>query len=934
MMFRFSTLKQRMRQRRVGLVNLDACAVLARPLVLLVCVLVYVVNTLSYSATGTTVSTLLPKRVAFIVQIFSQESAAMIDVQLKNFQQFVKDPSFSYHAVLANVPALREVTINDSRLATHVFVHRCPVVSLWECMDFTFQRVIPSLGNTTQLVVQLNVDMFLLRSWSAFAYMKSLEWPSISAVIEDHANSPPYLHPGLFIVDLAQIPNIPELSFGQVNRNGQHGDVGVKTADFLVENPHITVKPMVWSRHLDFTHLFQKGLLSSEAYHFITGYIKSANLTVTALAPDLYTHDFSWLHLRDLSCWSSNCEEKKLFLKNHLESFLERPGAVENYVAPEGISCWLCATTTTGHPPRTSGQLGFFAASMMSSEYEIIPTRELRILKTFPAVVSPSDAAAWMNKLNDETRRIELLVEDRRPQSRLPLPSKPMELRKNAHMRPLRYDQTAFENDTSYYWRYVYNGTELPQSEVKMCQKRQSQRYWAITYADGEQRRKIAHTHTKPSCLLHGVDEVRIFGPDDLDQEYAEKNKAILKEPRGKGLWIWKHYVQYKTLFEMSDGDIVLFIDSDFRCDPSITQYFCLAQHHDIVGFHHSHPDYTLERLASRDAMILMNLDTAEVASSVQSSGGNILYKKSETSVNFVRELAAWSQQIDVVSNHGKPSKYGVDWPGYIESSYNHQCDQAISSLMLVKHKVKTFPWHLEGYGAGSDDTLNRAQRTECGLSERAMTIHVKDDLSVSWIGEPDRRDEAQIACMGAIEQVLIDFAATDSSVSNEQYEAWMSTCVPNIQSDRLKLNLDHRAGSRKVGVLDAMNVALLNLPLLRANSCSILCLECSRNAKKLFFASATWNECGFKRMHFSQFTNWLRHTGESVDATVLHIQSNVMHALDALFASPSVAFFHYIQFKTEEVDEHRRYELRKKLSETHFMMFHSSWERWVLKRV
>lgn len=216
--------------------------------------------------------------------------------------------------------------------------------------------------------------------------------------------------------------------------------------------------------------------------------------------------------------------------------------------------------------------------------------------------------------------------------------------------------------------------------------------------------------------------------------------------------------MQYRTLLEMNDGDILLYIDSDFRCDPSIEQYMCLAQTNDIVGFHHSNADYTLSKLASRDSMILMGLDTAAVATSVQSSGGNVIIRKTPTSIEFVREMSAWSQQEEVVGNRGSPSKFGVDWPAYEQGGYNHQCDQAVSSLMFVKHSIKTYPWHMEGHGAGSDDELNRAQRRECGLNDRAMTIHVKDDLNVSWIGASLEVDLTQIRCMETLHDVDNEF--------------------------------------------------------------------------------------------------------------------------------------------------------------------------------
>lgn len=290
---------------------------------------------------------------------------------------------------------------------------------------------------------------------------------------------------------------------------------------------------------------------------------------------------------------------------------------------------------------------------------------------------------SWMIKLFQKSDEIARVIEDKNMTNaggKLPLPTKTQE-RKNLNSVPRRYDKQLFQRDASFCWRYVYDGTQdKEQSEVAQCKKKAGQRYWVVTYADGDIRRWIAKYHTRPSCLLHGADEVRIWGPNDLDDEFVSRNREILEQSRGKGLWIWKHYVQYRTMKEMDDGDILLYIDSDFRCDPSIVQYFCLAQAKDVVGFHHSHLDYSLTRLASRDAMILMGLDSASVASSVQSSGGNILFRKSPTAIDFIREMAAWSQPVDVVGNYGDETS----------TEYWHEQTRSTACLNSARRSVKS----------------------------------------------------------------------------------------------------------------------------------------------------------------------------------------------------------------------------------------------------
>ena len=55
----------------------------------------------------------------------------------------------------------------------------------------------------------------------------------------------------------------------------------------------------------------------------------------------------------------------------------------------------------------------------------------------------------------------------------------------------------------------------------------------------------------------------------------------------------------HRALELMQEGDILMYLDSDMGYTEDAAQYYCLAQQQDVVGFHHSHGWYTLDRLAS-----------------------------------------------------------------------------------------------------------------------------------------------------------------------------------------------------------------------------------------------------------------------------------------------------------------------------------------------
>jgi len=202
-----------------------------------------------------------------------------------------------------------------------------------------------------------------------------------------------------------------------------------------------------------------------------------------------------------------------------------------------------------------------------------------------------------------------------------------------------------------------------------------------------------------------------------IDESYARRNAEILSNPRGVGLWVWKHLMQYKTLHKMNENDLLFYLDSEMACNEHTSSFLCLAQYHDVVPFHHSHPWYSISRLASRDSMILTGMDSQEVSKSVQYSGGTIMFRKTPTTIKYLRSTTAWSQQKNVVCCYGIKSILGEDYAEYISSGFMHPCDQAISSLMIIKYRFKSFPWQIAGFGGGSDDEQNIAQRIESNLT-------------------------------------------------------------------------------------------------------------------------------------------------------------------------------------------------------------------------
>lgn len=65
----------------------------------------------------------------------------------------------------------------------------------------------------------------------------------------------------------------------------------------------------------------------------------------------------------------------------------------------------------------------------------------------------------------------------------------------------------------------------------------------------------------RPQSGLGGADNVIEYSKEDIEPGFIEKNRSIMSNPRGFGLWLWKPYFIQKTLKSMKDGDWLFYVD-------------------------------------------------------------------------------------------------------------------------------------------------------------------------------------------------------------------------------------------------------------------------------------------------------------------------------------------------------------------------------------
>lgn len=205
----------------------------------------------------------------------------------------------------------------------------------------------------------------------------------------------------------------------------------------------------------------------------------------------------------------------------------------------------------------------------------------------------------------------------------------------------------------------------------------------AITY--GDQLYEKAKRFNCRMALKHGADKVIAYGPDDIAEDYKQKNFHIWNQRRGGGYWIWKPYIIYKTLCEMQDDDYLVYTDAGAVFIDSINYLVRTMEEAktDIMAFCLPYPErwYT-----KRDAFLLMECDSPHYTETRQNLSGYILLKKTERTKRFTNEYLQYVQDDRIVTDI--PNQLGM--PNY-EGFRGHRHDQSCFSLLCKKYGVQSF---------------------------------------------------------------------------------------------------------------------------------------------------------------------------------------------------------------------------------------------------
>jgi hypothetical protein len=210
---------------------------------------------------------------------------------------------------------------------------------------------------------------------------------------------------------------------------------------------------------------------------------------------------------------------------------------------------------------------------------------------------------------------------------------------------------------------------------------------WFITFGAGS-----PNYYEAGNRLINQANSVELFDKTTFytdaylknDIDFWSKHSAFIENNhRGYGYWLWKPYVIKKTMEQMEDGDILLFLDCGCEIDKNkkeeISTHLELVKNEYIIGTSAGQDEQKYNKM---DLIIKLNmLDNKCFLDEHQRQGGSNLFyvcDKTRNLVNEWYELACDYHNID-------------DSPSIIPNFscfIDHRHDQSIFSLLTKKYDI------------------------------------------------------------------------------------------------------------------------------------------------------------------------------------------------------------------------------------------------------
>jgi GR25 family glycosyltransferase involved in LPS biosynthesis len=196
-----------------------------------------------------------------------------------------------------------------------------------------------------------------------------------------------------------------------------------------------------------------------------------------------------------------------------------------------------------------------------------------------------------------------------------------------------------------------------------------------------ENRKRI-----KDSAMsIGGFTSVIEYNPNDIDEEFREKNKQILETVRGGGLWLWKPYFILKTLNTMNENDILVYLDCDMYFISPIDKYIDFMKDKSMMITQIE--DVHLEKKYTKmDIFVELKCENnKEITDTAQLTTSPSIWKKTQNTIDFVKLWLEYCQNYHLLSD--EPSN-APNFSEFIDNRHDQSLLSSLAKLNKDKYNI------------------------------------------------------------------------------------------------------------------------------------------------------------------------------------------------------------------------------------------------------
>jgi hypothetical protein len=187
-------------------------------------------------------------------------------------------------------------------------------------------------------------------------------------------------------------------------------------------------------------------------------------------------------------------------------------------------------------------------------------------------------------------------------------------------------------------------------------------------------------------CLGSGFENMIPYTEEWLrSTNFYSENKSILDQTRGAGYWLWKPFIILETLRSLPAGEMVVYCDCGDAVNLAFKEY--AANVIRSCGFFIIENRFPMRRLCKMDTFSLMGAMEEKYYDAMQVEAGICGFRNDPEALAFVGEWLAACRNENILTDAANVCGL-PNFPEFVD----HRHDQAILTILAIKHQVRMVP--------------------------------------------------------------------------------------------------------------------------------------------------------------------------------------------------------------------------------------------------